>query len=391
MNACRETRDILHRDTTALSDAERLLLEEHLQRCNACRDAREQLQRLRRLANQLPRESIGTQAQQRAISRALLSGAQPIEHKRRRVYLPGLVVVGIAVVLALWIDRPQHPGPVARDVQPVAVDVALVSGDVTGVVIGSELPTNVELRATTDAVVRSSSAQIVIARDSMLSWSPGSLRLLGGMVDIDVDPSAKTSLRVVTSRFIVDVTGTRFRVTSDAVVVNHGSVRILAADGAVLVPVLAAGERWMFAPSPSIRDADASSSRPAPAVEPVPASTWLTRARRAFATADCVTAEQYAEAVFDAGPSRALTAEAQTLLAECALLRGRLDDAALKYQAIVSRFADLPAGETALVALARLEIRRGRAADARRRFEDYLRRYPSGRFVDDAHDYLRTP
>jgi TolA-binding protein len=127
----------------------------------------------------------------------------------------------------------------------------------------------------------------------------------------------------------------------------------------------------------------------APAARPS-AARLLAQAREAFARLDHAGAERHADAALDAGPTRAQAAEARTLLAECAHATGRLDDALSRYEAIAARFGDLPAGETALFAAARLEASRGHAAAARALFARYLDRYPAGRFADDARRHAHA-
>jgi tetratricopeptide (TPR) repeat protein len=114
------------------------------------------------------------------------------------------------------------------------------------------------------------------------------------------------------------------------------------------------------------------------------------RARASYAAGDHRSAERHANAALDASPTRGQEAEARTIFADCARAAGRLDDAVTRYEAIATKFADLPAGETALFAAARLEASRGRADAARVLVARYLTRYPAGRFVEDAR-LLRKP
>jgi TolA-binding protein len=119
-----------------------------------------------------------------------------------------------------------------------------------------------------------------------------------------------------------------------------------------------------------------------PAARPS-AAALLAQAREAFTARDYRRAERLADAALDASPRRAQAAEARTITAESAHAQGRLNDALGRYEAIASRFADLPAGETALFSAARLEANRGHGDAARTLFERYLDRFPSGRFVAD--------
>ena len=77
-------------------------------------------------------------------------------------------------------------------------------------------------------------------------------------------------------------------------------------------------------------------------------------------------------------------------LAEVAHASGALDLAVERYLAIAARFGALPAGESALYAAARIELRRSRASAARALLTRYLARYPAGRYADDARRELAT-
>jgi TolA-binding protein len=150
-------------------------------------------------------------------------------------------------------------------------------------------------------------------------------------------------------------------------------VRIVATDGAVLRAQLRAGETWNI-------------DEPAPRS----AQVRLDRALLAFTNRDCKSAVQHARAALDDQPTRPQTAEARTILAECAQAAGRAAEAVRLYDTIAIEFRDLPAGETALVAAARIDLARGRTREARARFETYVERYPKGRLLDDAKHQLEV-
>ena len=90
----------------------------------------------------------------------------------------------------------------------------------------------------------------------------------------------------------------------------------------------------------------------------------------------------------DATKRIALVAEARIFLADVAQAAGALDRAVERYLAVATEFADLPAGESALYAVARIELRRSRTAAGRAVLVRYLARYPSGRYADDARRQL---
>jgi hypothetical protein len=208
------------------------------------------------------------------------------------------------------------------------------------------------LRLARSAVVRLTATSItaVAAADMTIADDGHAVRLNSGRIVVEVDPKAHHDLRVITPRFIVEVTGTVFEIDTNAVTVSRGSVRVKSADGIVLVERLAAGSTWQVPP-------------PAPA-------------RRTVRKPD--TAE-----------ARVRAAEAAMRGAEAAVLANDLETAILKYRAISDRYRDLPAGETALFTAARLGLRRDTAAGAAL-LDEYLQRYPNGRYAEHARK-LTTP
>ena len=286
----------------------------------------------------------------------------------------------LRLIIACARDRRPAPQPPELPAPPVAtrVDVSLVEGtlvqdDKTILRVGAEVPADRELHAPGRAKLAMYSWSIVVAADSDVRRASidHALLLDSGRVDVDGE-----GMRIVTPRFAVDVTGTA-TVSPRRVSVQHGSARIVGLDGKPLTR-LEAGGSWMLPVSHPVADAFS-------------ASKLIERARTAFTAGQYASAKRDAEAALNASPSRTQTAEARTILAECAQATGALDDALNRYQDIATRFADLPAGETALFAAARLEAGRGHAAAARTLSEQYLARYSSGRFADDARRLRALP
>ena len=406
MIGCRRVRAFLHRDAAALSDAERLVLEEHLQACDGCRRDRARLQMVRQAGAALPARSIGSRGHQRALSRALLEGSRPAAARPRsrlRYALAGSVAVaavGAALAfagLAATGDGTSAGGgaPVAADpagptgappaapsvpaVPPAppaaSIEAGAVSRDGVPLDVGAEVPADTALHAARGARIVLPAASVAVVAAGELRWSASehAVYLDGGTIDVEVDPRQRAPVRVVTERFVIEVTGTLFRASPRGVAVQRGSVRVTSRDGLVLAASVRAGETWEVA-EPSLA---------APA-----AAGWLARARAAFGAGRFAEAERHADAALDASPSRLQAAEARAVLAECAQALGRLDDAVARYRAIAARFADLPDAEHALFAAARLEASRGRAGSARGLLRHYLDRYPTGRYVDDARRRL---
>ncbi|MDX2089378.1 MAG: FecR domain-containing protein [Kofleriaceae bacterium] len=396
MSSCRAIRDWLDRDASMLSDAERLLLEEHLAACDRCARARQQLLKVRDLVVAMPLQALTHQAHQRAIAKAMLQGrAASSRGTSSRIHAWGVCAAGVAAVAALtwWSlgDRSRDE-PARRTVEvavvtdaprlspPTAVLSGRVLADGVALTVGGEVPSEVPLHATEPTRIALPATTVMLAGETTIHWRRDAHALLldTGSVDVELASSAGEPLRVVTEKFTVEVTGTVFQVTPRGVWVSRGSVRVLAPDGAVLAARVAAGEAWTT-------DAE----RPAP--PRISGRALLARAQRAFTGRDCKAAENDADAALDAGLSRAESAEARTVLAECAQRTGRLEEAARRYEALATRFPDLGAGETALIAWARLEATRARTRHARALFERYLAQYPAGKFADDARRFLKSP
>lgn len=386
--SCGHLRPYLHRDAAVLDDAARLQLERHLAGCADCRRDRELLLR----ARAAPVASIGARGHQRAIARALLEGAPasasvvpvvaPAGRSRRVI---GGAIFGFAAAAALvgWLvtrgdDSSAAEAPVtatlvdagvaADPIALAAIDAAAPAPDLAPPPVVRDQP----LRLAAGEVVRfpavvvtaQAAAELVIAADGE------TVTLTAGRVEIEVDPAAGLDFRLHTPRFTVEVTGTIFAASTDEVSVSRGSVRVVSPRGAVLVPHLTAGQRWRFV-------------EPPPPKPRVTAGPLLTRAREAFTRRDFAGAIREADQALAASPTTAQDAEARMLRAESALATGDVAAAINGFRSIVDRHADLPAGETALFALARLELRRGHPTAGQRWLDEYLRRYPAGRYAAD--------
>lgn len=262
--SCRSVRDWLHRDSSELDEAQRLLLDDHLAGCDRCHGDRARLRQVRSIGASLD-TGLEQRDYNRAIARALLEGAprrEPAPARRRWVFaLAGLALAGAAS--AAVAIRASRSGSTEDVVTPRPV-------------------------APPPAPPRPARPQPV-----------GEAR----------EPAA------------IDVPGAS-----------------IAKSAAV---------------------AAAETRTPARAGAPVP------RAQ---------------------GPSLAeLLRQAETAQAD-----GRLDVAIERYEQIASSFRAAPEAESSLYAAARLALRLGHGPRAKALLDDYLSRYPRGRYVDDARRELTT-
>jgi TolA-binding protein len=230
------------------------------------------------------------------------------------------------------------------------------------------------------------------------------LRMSRGALRIEVVPGRSQPFRVITERYHVEVLGTVFEVRDAEVSVEHGRVRVTRVGGDASSRVLAAGERWNLddetsslgiAPEPSAgHSPSADASAPARRVDGVMARPSVdpralyARARKHLAAGEPTQARRLVEQALAGAPSAAQQAEGQTLLAECSLVAGDSKDAARRYAEVAKKHGNLPAGETALFAAGRTAHGAGQNADARRLFNQYLARYPSGQFANEARSRL---
>jgi hypothetical protein len=249
-------------------------------------------------------------------------------------------------------------------VAPVAAVPSLATGERVEVAVPTEL-------AVGESAVR-------LEAGTAVKWQPEArtLRLHAGRVRATLAQHSREPFRIETGRFVAEGAGAELEVTPVSVAVIAGTARVFAPDGEVYVDELVAGEVWR-APPPA-RDPE-----PSPDVDAV-----LTDARRRIALGELAAARRQLAAALAAGPSRRQRAEAETLLAECALVAGEPDRAAELYLRVARRYHDIPAGENALFAAAGIRANAGQRAPARRALRLYLDRYPEGRFRFEARARL---
>jgi tetratricopeptide (TPR) repeat protein len=204
----------------------------------------------------------------------------------------------------------------------------------------------------------------------------------------EVEPGRAAPFRVVAPDLEVEVLGTVFEVDGPEVRVERGRVRVTSARHDRSVE-LGAGERVRWDERAALDGpAAAASVASGAASASVDAAPLLARARRHLAAREVEPARRLLGQVLSGSLTPSVEAEAQTLLAECALVAGDHDEAARRYAEVAKRHGDLPAGETALFAAAREAHASGRRPAARQLFEQYLARYPRGQFVAEARSRL---
>ncbi len=410
---CATARKLIARRRSGLSAAERLRLEEHVTACTACC---EEARALDAFAQMIDVHAAGGRPSRhaRAITRVLNATSEaeipapaPASPSRAAPYLlAGAMaiagILGVAAHRAGWgtgdggpgealptlaaadeLERPAGPPepPVSSD-EPEPLADRLDAGDLrmagAAVAPGASIRPGSALSTDGGAELALGAAIVELEAGGSAVWDLDrtTLRLERGVVRARVEPEERSRFRVVTDRFAVEVIGTEFEVTSDGVAVEQGTVRVTSPEGEVFAARLEAGESW--------------SVDELPRAEPeVDVSERLARARTRLARGDVRGARALIREARRADPSRVERAEAETLLAESALVAGDRARAAERYLAVAESYARLSAGENALFAAARIERELGHDARAAELFERYINRYPNGRFRADAELRLK--
>jgi TolA-binding protein len=412
---CAKVALLLERRAVGLREGERLLTEAHLSECAGCRQLSTLLDGMR-LAAAPTNEGVLSErtrelALKRAFDGAIASAGPPL---RRRPPWRGISLAFTAVLLAAALSATRLGAP-QLPATPKPADT-LVSGKLStsqgALETGAGIPGNVALSSTGNAQLRIGNAQVALAPESRVTWRSelATLVLESGAVDVAVEHVAGKRFFVSTTSFVVDVVGTQFRVDQRGVQVKQGTVRVLSPDARDVLAVLPAGGAWsvpLLAGGVAPRADDEAEPAPAAALgnatteldteeaakgnliplEPV--AQRLASARRALASGQVSEAEMLVERALDPRANAREVAEGRTLLAECAVARGQSQRAMQLYLAVANAFPALPAGENALFAGARLSARSSTPEHARSLFEEYLRRYPKGRFRMEAERHLQ--
>ena len=391
MTGCMRAGVLLERRASGLNEADRLVLEDHLQGCSRCREQAAWLDAVREtLDAPLPtRPGRIERAVQVAIDRGMRPASKhPEAHRRMPMVLAVAVALTLCVgVLLAWPEEDvQATAMAALDFDALRVrrvlEGSLRVGDQA---VGVDGPFRTDQTMTTQggAKLAFEDGTVELGGDTVAKWNAGTsdLSLIEGSVRVAVAPAAGRVFRVTTPRFSVEVVGTRFRVTLTGVVVERGTVRVrVLGEEPVLVRT---GERWKLPEADSAGAVTVASRRSRPS-----ASVLLDRARHAVAHGQVEAARRDIGAALRSNPTTHQVAEAQTLLAECALVSGDSEGAAKGYEDVAARHAGSAAGENALFAAARLAATQGDRPEAVRLFRRYLAEYPNGKFKNEARARL---
>jgi len=366
------------------SEAERLELEAHLAACARCSAEHAVVVSTTRTLRASEVPTLSPAARQR-VWRAALSRRAHAPAARRPLGWPLAMgaAVAMAAAAAIWIGV-RAPS-----------QYAIVAGDVTAAPQASTGGTSLRSGAAHGGVVKLADASGTLSPATEILWRHDRrvVELRQGALTIDLDHHPGQHFEVRTPRFTVEVVGTKFTVDMRSVRTERGKVRLLTPDGAE-IGFLTAGLAWT-APDDATR-AQASAPPAPPTEEPAPpgeppvvaaapgedAGVRLGRARRALARGNAREARHLVEPLFPLG--RDVAAEARAIYAESFLSERRYDDAIIRYSQVVRLFPGTPQAESATFAIAQLESEHGQPAVARATLQEYLNRYPHGRFAKEA-------
>ena len=370
------------------SEAERLELEAHLAACARCSADHAIVASTARTLRASEVPTLSPAARQR-VWRAALSRRAHAPAAPRALGWPLAMgtAVAMAAAVAIWIGvrAPSQYAIVAGDVtaspqRPAGGGTTLRSGSAKG------------------GVVKLADAKGTLSPATEIFWrhEPRVVELRQGALTVDLDHRPGQHFEVRTPRFTVEVVGTKFTVDMRGVRTERGKVRLLKPDGAE-IGFLTAGLAWT-APDDAT-GAQAAAPPAPPTEEPAPpseppavvaasaapgedAGVRLGRARRALARGNAREARHLVEPLFPL--ARDVAAEARVIHAESYLSERRYDDAIIRYSVVVRLFPGTPQAESAMFAIAQLESEHGQPSVARATLQEYLARYPHGRFAKEA-------
>jgi ferric-dicitrate binding protein FerR (iron transport regulator) len=397
MTACFRAGLLLERRAAGLAEPDKLLLDEHLATCATCREEAQILSGVRGLLGD------GFELDPKVRSRVLdqaFNQARNAERPRMRSRV-GFVAIAAALslsVTAVW-GLSRAPKVETRlsavgtpTLTPLSWRPHVVEGrvEVGGRMLsaGEAFGANASLSVKDASVVRLGLARVALDGGTVLDWRGAntSVELKAGRVVLDVGHRDGQSFSVITEDARVEVVGTRFAVSLSEVSVTEGRVKVtLFADASV--HELGPGQKLELQPLVGASDTSQATSRGLAVGPSVNVSALLSRARTALGKGKVDQARADVQQALTGKPTAGERAEAQTLLAECALVGGDKKSAQAGYAKVAKENAGTPAGETAAYAAARLEKDPARA---RALLQDYLRRYPQGRFRSEVQARLSS-
>ena len=401
---------LLARRTVGLTESERLSVESHRSECQRCQKEARVLEGIRATVSDEP--VLSTQARELLLRRALevasvarVASAPAHSSLRSKSWAIAAVVAALSTLLALHFRvAPLHS--VAQG-DRVASGVVSLSGK--RVEVGAQVLPGAELESEEGARLALGHAQVELTPRSKVVWkaAESTLVLVGGGVRVEVEHVEHQRFRVAAASFLVEVVGTAFSVDAQGVQVTRGTVRVLSSDGHDVLAVLPPGGAWSAPGAGKVASAESAESAESASVAseadlsqvaPVGGSRdsdsagsvlqWLNEARHALSAHHTAEARRAVEAAMRLHPTSNELAEARTLLAECAGASGDSARAVRLYLAVAKRFPALPAAENALFAAARTQDRAGAGHAAQQLFAEYLQRYPTGRFHEEAERHL---
>lgn len=433
---CTRAATLLQARAAGLTQASALRLEEHLSQCSECSEQAHLLDGLRALSDASARP-LAPEARQRAVFRAFATAERPSHPvvTESSWLVPSACGALFAVAIV-------GLGIVQNSDFATGVDYRVISGELEHTSVaadggGSQIETSIASR--TAGVMVLAHATVEFRPQTRARWNGRArvLRLESGSVVADVDPARHQTFRVDTERFRVLVLGTHFEVSSSNVRVTRGRVRVEAPSGSELA-LLGPGESYACAQAPCEPRVDrheptaaiGAGGEPAALAgelgagrarlgsgsgqsesreraerdleERVPSSSsrnrtqqstaiehQLEQARVALGQRDLARARELLTGVLARNLQPRDAAEALSLRAESALIAGDLAGAAAGYRVVAQQFSNLPAGENALFASARIDADRRSGTRAQAGLMRYLARYPNGRFVKEASMRLR--
>jgi hypothetical protein len=382
------------------TEAERLELEAHFATCARCAAEHAIVLGATRVLRSAEPGALSSAARERVRRAALARRAHaPVTARRFGWPLAGGAVLAMAAAVAIWIGvrKPAELSVIGGDVTVAAAPAA-----------SGQEPGGGAVQAVQAVIVRSGRGGEVKLADASTALAPATeivwrherrvVELREGSLTVDVAHRPGQHFEVHTPRFVVEVVGTRFSVDLTGVRTERGTVRVLSLDRK-LIGTLEGGHSWTL-PTPQAQTTppapaeapEPPAAPPAIAAAPAPGSSQspsedssvirLGRARRALARGNAGEARRIVKPLFGLG--RDVAAEARAIHAESYLSEGRYADAVAGYRVVSRDFPHTPQAESALYAVGQLESEHGRPVEARASLEDYLARYPHGRFAKEA-------